>query len=586
MKKGEMRLQILVVEDNPGDYVLIEDYLQEEYPVVEICWTRGFSEAEKKLRADQSFDAILLDLSLPDAKSIDHLVEETVKLAKNAPVIVLTGFTKKEYGIDTLAKGVSDYLLKDELTASGLCKSIDYSIERKRIQLQLEESEDKYRTIFKANPMPMWVLDRYSLQFLSVNKAAIQLYGYSREEFLKMSVRDLWCEHSCEKAEMIVDENLHDEFNIVVSHYKKNGECIHVEIQSTPITYSGREARVTLAHDITARIEAENKLLQSEQRFKSLVQEGSDLIAILDTNLEYKYVSPTVKTILGLEPESYIGENALEYIHPDDIPKVMGQVKKIEVQKRVQIPSYRFKNVKGDWRWLETIVTDLTDDPGIQGLVANSRDITEFIQQEQKLLESVRRYETVAKATSDLITEYDIERDAIFYSDALYEMFGYSEEEVDNQGSWWNDKVHPEDREMVRHRVSGFYRTESNTLQIEYRFRCTDGSYKYILDRSYLITDDQGIPKRVIASMQDITERKNYIKAIECSNKRLKEIAWTQSHVVRAPLAKVMGLVDLLRNHRDNLEDIDEILENILSSSEELDAIIRKIATKTEETEI
>lgn len=586
MKKDQMRLQILVVEDNPGDYVLIEDYLEEEYPEVEICWARGFSEAEKELSAGHSFDAILLDLSLPDAKSTDHLVEEMVKLAKNLPVIVLTGFTKKEYGIDTLAKGVSDYLFKDELTASGLCKSIDYSIERKRIQLELEESEDKYRTIFKANPMPMWVLDRHSLQFLSVNKAAIKMYGYSKEEFLNMSVRDLWCEHSCAKAEKIVDENLHDEFNIVVSHYKKNGERIHVDIQSSPITYSGREARVTLAHDITARVEAENKLLQSEQRFRSLVQEGSDLIAILDKNLNYQYVSPTVKTILGLAPEFYIGENALEYIHPDDISRVLERVKKIEDQKRVQIPSFRFKNGTGEWRWMETIVTDLTDDPGIQGLVANSRDITEYIRQEQKLLESVKRYETVAKATSDLITEYNIDKDEMTYSDAIYEMFGYSEEEIDKCGAWWNEKVHPDDREIIKYRIDGFYREGSKNLQVEYRFRCADGTFKHILDRSYLITDEQGIPKRVIASMQDITERKNYVKAIECSNSRLKEIAWTQSHVVRAPLAKVMGLVDLLKNHRDNLEDIDEILENILSSSEELDAIIRKIATKTEETEL
>ncbi len=586
MKNSQMGLLILVVEDNPGDYVLIEEYLQEEYPVVECCWVKGVSEAKNMLSSDRAFDAVLLDLSLPDAKDTDLLVEEMVKLAKNTPVIVLTGFARKEYGIDTLAKGVSDYLFKDELTASGLCKSIDYSIERKRIQLKMEESEDKYRTIFKANPMPMWVLDRESLKFLSVNKAAIEMYGYSKEEFLNMSIRDLWCEDTRPKAEKIVDENLHDEFSIEVNHFKKNGECIHVNVQSSPITYSGRKARVTLAHDITARREAEAKLQQSEQRFKSLVQEGSDLISIMDSKLNYRYVSPTVKPILGLEPDFYIGKSALDFIHPEDISKVLEQVGEIEVQKQVQIPSFRFRDGEGGWRWMETIVTDLSDDPGIQGMVANSRDITDFVQQEQKLLESVKRYETVAKATSDLITDYDIEKDELIYSDTLYEMFGYTGKEVENTGAWWNDKVHPEDRELVRHRVNGFYRTGSNTLQIEYRFRCADGSYKHILDRSYLITDEHGIPKRVIGSMQDITERKDYVKAIECSNKRLKEIAWTQSHVVRAPLAKVMGLVDLLRNHRDNLDDVDEILENILSSSEELDAIIRKIATKTEETDI
>ncbi|MGA9326234.1 MAG: PAS domain S-box protein [Salegentibacter sp.] len=586
MKKSQMGLQILVVEDNPGDYVLIEEYLQEEYSVVECCWVKGVSEAKNMLCSERAFDAVLLDLSLPDAKDTDLLVEEMVKLAKNTPVIVLTGFARKEYGIDTLAKGVSDYLFKDELTASGLCKSIDYSIERKRIHLKMEESEDKYRTIFKANPMPMWVLDRKSLKFLSVNKAAIEMYGYSKEEFLNMSIRDLWCEDTRPKAEKIVDENLHEEFRIEVNHFKKNGECIHVDVQSSPITYSGREARVTLAHDITARREAEAKLLQSEQRFKSLVQESSDIISILDHNFVYQYQSPAVEKILAIPAEKFLGRNAFDFIHPDDTPKLLKLAPVLREKKRLQLPSFRFKDGQGNWRWIETMATDLTGDPAIGGIIANSRDITEFVKQEQKLMDSVKRYETVSKATSDLITDYDVERDIMVYSDALFEMFGYSEKEVENSGAWWNERVHPEDRETVQYRVNGFYRIGSKNLQIEYRFRCADGSYKHILDRSYLITDKHGIPKRVIGSMQDITERKNYVKAIECSNKRLKEIAWTQSHVVRAPLAKVMGLVDLLKNHRDNLDDVDEILENILSSSEELDAIIRKIATKTEETDI
>ena len=83
--------------------------------------------------------------------------------------------------------------------------------------------------------------------------------------------------------------------------------------------------------------------------------------------------------------------------------------------------------------------------------------------------------------------------------------------------------------------------------------------------------------------MQDITERRKYINAIERSNERLREIAWTQSHVVRAPLARIMGLIELLKNQRNNLDNIEEIIDNILNSSEELDKVIRKITIKTEE---
>ena len=212
----------------------------------------------------------------------------------------------------------------------------------------------------------------------------------------------------------------------------------------------------------------------------------------------------------------------------------------------------------------------------------NSRDITEFVEQEKELLESLKRYNIVAKATSDIITDYNIERDEMRVSDASFKMFGFKNKDGIYSGEWWSDQVHPEDYENVKSAASQMMENNMKNLTIEYRFKCADGSYKYILDRSYLISDDKNQPIRIIGSMQDITERKRHLIAIENHNKRLKEIAWTQSHLVRAPLAKVMGLVDLLLNYKNDLENTEEVLKNILNSANELDAIIRKIAFESE----
>lgn len=138
---------------------------------------------------------------------------------------------------------------------------------------------------------------------------------------------------------------------------------------------------------------------------------------------------------------------------------------------------------------------------------------------------------------------------------------------------------------MVNRIVADVYANRTSQLQIEYRFRCADGSYKYVLDRSYMVRDSNGNPARMIGSMQDITDLKNYVQTIEENNKRLKEIAWTQSHVVRAPLARIMGLIDLLQNY-DDLEDVNLLLNNILTSARELDGIIRKINSKTEDASL
>jgi len=582
MIKNSGELKILIIEDNPGDFILIEDYLFEEHSNLQLERAETLKAAKETLRNTSDFDTILLDLSLPDSKDTEILVKEILALANGAPVVVLTGYTNKDYGVKTLSWGVSDYLLKDEINASNLSKSIHYSMERKKVQRQLYESEEKYRTLFDSSPLPMWVLDRHSLEFLSVNQAAIDLYGYSREEFMKMTIRDLW-EVDEYKIEKVVEENFHDLFTVKVKHFTKNKETLHIDVQSNPISFGGREARVTLAHNITEKLKAEERLRHSQQRFKALVQDGTDLISILDENFDYAYVSPSARSILGVTPEKLEGKNALQFIHREDRPIIEEKIEFIGKVKSFQLPSYRYKSGNGGWRWLETIISDLRDDPSVNGLVATSRDITNVKLQEKQLRESLERYDIVAKATSDLITDYNIANDVYQYSNAIYNTFGYSDDKLGTSREWWQDKIHPEDRKRVNEASRGIYERGQKLLNIEYRFRCANGDYKYILDRSYVITDLKGEPSRIIGSIQDITERRKYINAIERSNERLREIAWTQSHVVRAPLARIMGLIDLLKNQRNNLDNIEEIIDNILNSSEELDKVIRKITNKTEE---
>ena len=582
MKKNSGVLKVLVIEDNPGDFILIEDYLSEEHNALELHRAENYKLAKEILQKSSNFDTILLDLSLPDIKDTEILVKEILSLSQGTPVVVLTGYTNKDYGVKTLSWGVSDYLLKDEINASILSKSIHYSMERRKVQRQLYESEEKYRTLFDSSPLPMWVLDRHTLEFLSVNQAAIDLYGYSREEFMQMTVRDLWANDE-DRIEKIVEENFHNLFTVKVKHFTKNGDMLYIDVQSNPILFGGREARVTLAHNITEKLKAEEKLKHSQQRFKALVQDGSDLISILDENFNYTYVSPSAKNILGADPENMEGKDAFQYIHIEDRVQIEEKIQYLGRKKSYQLPAYRYRDGRGQWRWLETIISDLRDDPAVNGLVANSRDITKFKVQETELRESLERYDIVAKATSDLITDYNIEKDVFQYSNAIYDIFGYSQDQLGASKNWWQEKIHPDDRPRVTEATKGIYKNGHKLLNLEYRFQCLDGDYKYVLDRSYVITDANGEPSRIIGSIQDITERRKYINAIERSNERLREIAWTQSHVVRAPLARIMGLIDLLKNQRNNLDNIDEIIDNILNSSKELDKVIRKITNKTEE---
>lgn len=575
-------LRILVIEDNLGDFILIEDYLHEIQPEVNIKRASTFGEAKTILRSDIQLDAVLLDLSLPDADDREVLVKDVVEFSNKCAVIVLTGYGDKDFGVKTLSLGISDYLLKDELNISQLSKSIFYSIERKKSEIELLESEKKYKSLFNSSPVPMFVLDRHTLEFLSVNDAAVKLYGYTGEEFLSLKVNDLWLNKEEPEIDIHVNNNRHDYFEFQISHKKKTGEVIHLEIQSNPISFDGRDARVTLVNDITGKIKVEKLLADSEQRFKALVQEASDLVMILDFEGNFSHVSPSSELVMGIAADQLLEMNLFDLIHQDDKEEVKKNILKLKDSKRIQIPSYRIKSSSNQWRWIETVFTNLLTDPAVNGLVANSRDVTEFVNQERELMDSLQRYDIVAKATSDTITDYDVQKDIMQFNEGIFTMFGYKVTEVKQGRAWWRARVHPEDRDRLNKNTDEVFVNKKSTLQIEYRFRCADQSYRYVLDRSFLVKDSNGNPARIIGSMQDITEIQNHIQTIEDHNERLKDIAWTQSHVVRAPLARIMGIIDLLQTDID-LEDQKDLLEHIHNSATELDGIIRKITDQTEQ---
>ena len=132
---------VLVIEDNPGDFALVREFLLEQADQPEVFRAATFNEARTILsNKSNPFDIILLDLSLPDQTGIP-LIQDIIKMSGNSPVIVLTGYSDLTFGVKSLGLGVADYILKDELSATLLYKSMVYSRERKRISSALEISE-------------------------------------------------------------------------------------------------------------------------------------------------------------------------------------------------------------------------------------------------------------------------------------------------------------------------------------------------------------------------------------------------------------------------------------------------------------
>lgn len=188
-------------------------------------------------------------------------------------------------------------------------------------------------------------------------------------------------------------------------------------------------ASAELEQEIARRKQIEEQLYRNEQRFKSLVQEGGDLIGILDLQGHYLYVSPTV-SLLGMTPGELSGQNALEFVHPDDGDRIKACFERVESEQRVPVEAFRFRDKQGAYRWIEAVLTNRLDDPAIGGIIVNSRDVTERIEKEEIIRQRTEEISKIFDYSRDIICAVDAAGRFVRVSNAALPTWGYSPEEL------------------------------------------------------------------------------------------------------------------------------------------------------------
>ncbi len=396
MLKDNRKLHLLVVEDNMGDYVLVEEYLSEHFSNYSLSHARTAAKAaDKLLYSDLVFNVILLDLTLPD-NSGESLIREIMKISDNIPVIVLTGYSDLSFSVKSLSLGVSDYLLKDDLTAFLLHKSITYSIERNIFSGRTKASEKNYRDLFELTPEPMMLFDLDTFQFLNVNQAAIISYGYTKEEFLSMKLMDIKPTQEIENAKKIIRDTI-DAKNIKLEgehrHIKKNGDVIIVEIHASTIDYYGKKARVCIVRDVTAKRLEEERL----KLLESVITNSNEAVIILegmpDTYAERKiyFVNDGFKRLTGYTSDFAVGKT-LNFLYGDKTDqKKIEQIRKIMLDWQagsLELIAYRND---GSHFWIDISLVPVTNAKGeYSNWVLIGRDISDTKIYQEDLKESLR----------------------------------------------------------------------------------------------------------------------------------------------------------------------------------------------------
>lgn len=276
--------------------------------------------------------------------------------------------------------------------------------ERRQAEQALRESEETFRLLFASNPQPMWVYDLATLAFLEVNDAAVDRYGYTRDEFLAMRITEIRPEEDVPRVvEDVRGQRPTLQYAGEWRHRCKDGRLLDVEITSHTLTFAGRSAVLVTAQDVTERKRAEAALRVSEERLRTVVANAPVVLFAVDRNGVFTLSEGKGLESLGLQPGGHVGQSYFDLY--GDMPDSVAAMRRALAGESATTLN-RFKGLVFETRWMSTLEADGT----VSGVIGVCADVTErtWIEEERAALldrERQARAEAVARAA---------ERDAVF----------------------------------------------------------------------------------------------------------------------------------------------------------------------------
>lgn len=390
---------------------------------------------------------------------------------------------------------------------------------------ELLEEKKKYQYLFDRNPQPMWVYDITTLSFLAVNDAAQEKYGYTQDEFLRMTIKDIRPPEDIPR--------LMENVNGVIEglntsspwrHIKKDGTMIDVEIIGHTMMFEGKHAEMILVNDITERKKYDEKLRESETRFRKIYEDGANGMVLAGKDFKFIMTNRTFCHMTGYQEEELKQLTFHQITHPDDRDKDLSSATKMMAGEiDVYRTEKRYSRKDGESFWAQVTVSPIYDSNGhflyFVGIIVN---VTEHKQAVMKLADSEERLRLSLQAANQGIYDLNTLTGETIVSPEYASMLGYDPATFVETNQAWIDRLHPDDKEGVASFYKQYIKGEIPEYRVEFRQLTKTGEWKWILSIGKVIerTPD-GQPKRMLGTHTDITDKKNREQKIE---KQLEEL--------------------------------------------------------------
>lgn len=386
--------KILHIEDNLSDAELIKIEIESSFPKAILHQTHNKNDFIKQLKND--YDIILSDYNIPEIEGL-----EIYNIAKqyhpNIPFIFVSGTIGEERAVDVLRSGITDYVLKGNIkklpfTINRAIDEANEIREKNSIKEALKKSEHFKTAILNSLSTRIAVINGKG-DLISANNAWINLVNQINPEFnpkniFKTNYFKLITNFLDKKDVVAIKHGINQVLERKKNYFYHDYSFINNEEKkwyTIRVNNLEEEKGAVISHtNITIQKTAEEKIKLSEERYRNLIENSSEITCICSKDSVITYVSSSIKNIMGWESADLLGKNIFDFVHPEDINDATTKFNSIGKKTVLKYNTYRFITKYNKYRFLRFMITNHLDTPSIEGLVINIQDITELIKAENE----------------------------------------------------------------------------------------------------------------------------------------------------------------------------------------------------------